>query len=387
MKVWFKYLSKTQKIVLFIASGLFLSIILSTIFIPSQKKAYSTRFTVENSIREIAPQLGVTKKALARELDLDIRVKKGFPLKRHGITQEKLDHAVEHLKSHRPAERKYIVFAALALFSGIFLMRLGKPDNLPSELRKYSFTRVPLLLTALISIIFAGFIFGKSPNPMESSVKIFKALAGLYSDLNVKLLAFLFFFALGIIFNKIVCGWACPFGAIQEIIYTITNTSKYKLRPPFWLSNSLRFTLFAAMIILISGLILNKPGFVIFHYINVFNIFNFDFDHITVIITVTVIILLSFFTYRPFCTFVCPFGLLSWMSENLSIVKIKVNHKKCVNCGLCSRYCPTDAIGAKVKQKLVAPDCYSCGRCLNICPKDAITYTSKNPEKDFCNEK
>ncbi|MBU1221169.1 4Fe-4S binding protein [Myxococcota bacterium] len=386
MKIWFKYLSKTQKIILFIAGGLFLSIILSTVLIPSQKKSSNIKFTVENSIREIAPLLGVTGKALARELGLDIRIKKGRPLKQYGIKQEKLDHAVEHLKSHRPADRKYIVFAALVLFSGIFLLRLGKPDNLPPKLRQSSFPRTPLILTALFSIIFAGFIFGKSPNPMESSVKIFKALAGLYSDLNAKLLAFLFFFALGIIFNKIVCGWACPFGALQEIIYSVTNSQKFKFRPPFRLSNSIRVILFAAMIILISGIILNKPGFVIFHYINVFNIFNFDFDLFSVIVTLTIILLLSFFTYRPFCTFICPFGLLSWISEKLSIVKIKVNQSKCVECGLCSRYCPTDAIGAKVKDKSVVPDCYSCGRCLNICPKDAITYSYKKPE-EVSNEK
>ncbi len=54
--------------------------------------------------------------------------------------------------------------------------------------------------------------------------------------------------------------------------------------------------------------------------------------------------------------------------------------EKCVACGICARWCPTNAIqieadSAKKKHALLAPEkCIGCGECLALCPEDAVGF-------------
>ena len=50
-----------------------------------------------------------------------------------------------------------------------------------------------LIISLLIAAIVAGFLLGKSPNPMEGVVKVFKSMVGLYPDPIVNTIAFVFF--------------------------------------------------------------------------------------------------------------------------------------------------------------------------------------------------
>ncbi|MCK5075852.1 MAG: 4Fe-4S binding protein, partial [Calditrichia bacterium] len=206
----------------------------------------------------------------------------------------------------------------------------------------------------------------------------------LYPDPLTKVLFFLLFLFLAIIGAKLICGWVCPFGALQELLYSIPVFNKIKKRKvPFLLSNTIRGILFIAALLILFGIIGDKKGLVIYHYVNPFNLFNIDFDSISILITVITVITLSIFTYRPFCQFICPFGFISWVFERLSIFSIKIDFDTCTKCGLCDKACPTKAIEAKVNRKNIQQDCFSCARCLNICPSDSIKYklvfnTNKN---------
>ena len=81
-----------------------------------------SEFTVEMTIKEIAPRLNVTGKGLARELGLPLDTAKGEPVKALGITEEELDHAAEHILGHREKALKYYVFAALILLALVYLI-------------------------------------------------------------------------------------------------------------------------------------------------------------------------------------------------------------------------------------------------------------------------
>lgn len=68
---------------------------------------------------------------------------------------------------------------------------------------------------------------------------------------TAKLAAFAFFAVLAVIGNKLICGWACPFGALQELIYHLPILRKLgKRKIPFVASNTLRGTLFIVMLLL-----------------------------------------------------------------------------------------------------------------------------------------
>jgi len=331
--------------------------------------------TTDMTILRIAGQLNVTGKSMARELGLPLDTPKQKPLRALGVTQEQLDHAAHHLLGHRGGTLKYYVFVALVLFGLVFLVRLGRPDGSPVEKRKTWYPRWPHIVALLVAVLVCGFVLGKSPNPMEGAVKVFKSLVGLYPSVADKVLAFLFLAVLAVIGTKLICGWACPFGALQELVYSLPILRKLKRRKiPFALTNTVRSALFVIMLLLLFGIIGGRKGFVVYHFINPFNLFNFDIESVSVGVTIILALVLSLGVYRPFCQLICPFGFLSWCLERVSVFRVKVDRDRCTSCGACDRACPLQSAKDRVLGKPFPADCFSCGRCLNACPEDAISY-------------
>lgn len=360
-------------------AGICLAVVVSAFLTnaASKRRNDPARFTVDMSIRNIAPRLSVTGKALARELGLPLNVSRGRPLRELGISEGQLSHAAKHLLSHVDRTVKYYVFFVLVLAGFVYLNMLGRPAGPGGGQERVLYPRFPYLAVLMVSVIVAGFYLGKSPNPMEGVVKVFKSLAGLYPDPAMKVIAFLFFAALAVIGNKIICGWACPFGALQELIYSIPLFRRVKRhKPPFVLTNTVRILFFLLMLLFLFGVVGNRKGFVLYHYINPFNLFNLDMESTGVAMTVILALAGSFFLYRPFCQLVCPFGLVSWILERLSITRVRIDRDRCTQCGACIRACPLGAAEDRVKHRKMPADCFSCGRCLNVCPTDAITYRS-----------
>jgi len=339
------------------------------------ERASSASFTTAMSIKDIAPKLGVTGKALARELGLPLDVPKKKPLRQLRVEQDKLDRATTHLLSHQPSRLKYYVFAAIVLWGLVFLVRLGRPDNSPVAERKTWYPRSSYIVALLVAVIVCGFLLGKSPNPMEGAVKVFKAMVGLYPSVWAKVGAFAFFIGLAIVGNKLVCGWACPFGALQELVYSLPvlkRAKRHKL--PFWLSNSIRTALFLLMLLMLFGVAGGRKGFVLYHQMNPFNLFEADFETWVIATTIVLPLVLSLLVYRPFCQFICPFGFISWLAERLSLTRVRISRERCDDCGACALACPSGAARHLVERKMFRADCYSCARCLNVCPNEAIGY-------------
>ena len=378
MKKWFSLLSTRQRLEM-IAVVLIMTIILAAgviVNLPSEKTTSET-FTVEMSINDIAPKLEVTGMGLARDLNLPLDTPKKKPLNKSGISQQQLDHAVAHILSHRSTTLKYYIFTAIVIFGLVYLTRLGRPDNSNISERKLWYPRLPYIVCLITAVLICGFVLGKSPNPMEAAVKVFKSMVGLYPSVTSKVIGLTFFITLAIVGNKLICGWACPFGALQELIYSLPILSKSKKhKMPFWLTNTIRSGLLCVVLLYLFGIVGGKKGFVIYHYFNPFNLFNLDFEHWLILLIVMVFLTSAFFTYRPFCQLICPFGLVSWIAERFSFYRITVDQEKCTKCGACVKYCPLEAAKGKVDSKTFSADCFSCARCLNVCPADAIHYSS-----------
>jgi ferredoxin len=359
----------------------------------SGKSRPTTLPSIQQSIRQIAPTVGATGFAIAKELKLSRKADKDASLESLGIRQEQLDHVALHLLSHRGRKLKYFVYSALVLFGLVFLTQLGRPDGSPPRERKSWYPQAVYRATLIMSVAICGFALGKSPNPMEGAVKVFKAMVGLQPSVWAVVLALLFFLALAIVGNKLICGWACPMGALQELIYSVPLPRRWqglqrmrRRKVPFLFSSLIRGGLFLLMLLLMFGVVGGRKGFVLYHFINTFNLFNLDFDPVSILFALIVTLGLALLVYRPFCQFVCPFGFVSWLAERLSLVGIRVDHNLCNSCGSCSSACPVEAASHKVEGRLFAADCYSCARCLTVCPHEAIDYgpmfVSRKPQEE-----
>ncbi|MBN1831335.1 MAG: 4Fe-4S binding protein [Deltaproteobacteria bacterium] len=375
---WLSLLSIQQRFWLFGTIAIMVAIVgFGILMNPYAEPKELESYSIDMSISDIAPQLEVTGKALARELNLPLDVSKKTPLSELDVKAETLQHTIDRLLSHRDNMLKYYLYAALVLGGVVYLTRLGRPDLSGVEHRRKWFPRTPYIISLMVSVIVAGFLLGKSPNPMEGAVKVFKSMVGLYPDPTAKAAALFFFVALAIAGNKVICGWACPFGALEELIYSIPILKRIKNRKlPFVLTNTIRAGLFVVMLLFLFGIIGGRKGTVIYHYLNPFNLFNSDFETISISLTIILALLGSIVVYRPFCQFICPFGFISWIAEYLSIFRIRINKDRCTQCGACIEACPLAAAESRVYGKIVTADCFSCARCLNVCPFDAIQYGS-----------
>ena len=376
-RTWYQLLSKAQKQWL-LASLAIILLIPALGWFADSGPVESTGFKTNTSmtLTQLAKELHVTKGSMARELGLPMKTSKKIPVADLGISMDQLEHASHHILSHVPSKLKYFIYFAIALWGLVFLVVIGRPRNSEIKEKKLWYPQWIYLLTLSVSVLAAGFLLGKSPNPMEGTVKVFKTMVGLYSDPLVKLASFVFFLFLAFIGNKIICGWACPFGALEELIYSLPVLKSIKKRKiPFWFSNAVRSLLFIAMLLFMFGILGGKKGFVLYHSLNPFNLFALDLESTVLQISVACYLLLSFVTYRPFCSFICPFGLASWFVEQISLFKVRVNTDKCTKCGACYLACPNNAIKDRVEEAKLPADCFSCTRCLNSCPVDAISYS------------
>ena len=169
-----------------------------------------------------------------------------------------------------------------------------------------------------------------------------------YLPLQEWLLVFLAFGLMAWIGVKVICGWACPVGALQEFIYDFPILKGIKKkRVPFWVSNGVRIVLSLAFVIFAFGWIADFKGQSIYRYFNPFKLFEWKFREAAPIV-VSLIFGLSLIQYRTYCMWICPSGAAKGINEG----------------------------------KTIQADCFSCARCLNVCPNGSMEYGWGNPGRE-----
>ena len=252
---------------------------------------------------------------------------------------------------------KYLFFLLTAI-AAITLLAMGKVSNLVR------------IITLIIFFAIFGVFIGIHPSPLcalTKSLTIYKMSAFLPPPMIVMAAAMILFTLVG---NKVFCGWICPLGCLQEITFKLSRPIK-KIKLPFFISNSVRFSLFALFLIYLSLF-----GTNIYNLFNPFELFHWHLNTYLIIVT-TVVILASLIYYRPFCHFLCPAGLITWFFEQVSIFKVIKNEARCTHCNKCIKESPCSAIDPIIKDHIIIPDCYACGKCIESCQVDALSFSLK----------
>ncbi len=253
---------------------------------------------------------------------------------------------------------------------GLWFVFLGVVFILMRKTRINGRSRKILYLSA---IMIFGIILGADPSPMGTV----KDAIHLYGSQKVifppRMIALTVFLTIVLLANKFICAWGCQIGTLQDLIFRLNRDKKdtkgiiKQFKPPYWLTNSIRIIFFV---------VFTMVAFLwaadIFEPIDPFKIFKPAYITGIGWLFISSILVLSLFIYRPWCQLFCPFGLVGWLVEKISLFKIKVDYESCIGCEACAKACPSTVMNAILKREKVIPDCFACGTCINVCPTDSI---------------
>jgi len=189
-----------------------------------------------------------------------------------------------------------------------------------------------------------------------------------------------------IMFGRMICGWLCPFGLIQDLLYKI-KSPKLKKNPVTRILSFLKYAIlvFFVLVVPITYAIrgIPTPAFckyicpagtieggltLLSHKLNegfmamLGPLFTWKFMLMVSIVVSTV------FIYRVFCRFICPLGGLYGLFNKISVFGVKVDEEKCTHCNLCVAQCKVDI------KHVGDQECISCGECISVCPTQAISW-------------
>lgn len=190
--------------------------------------------------------------------------------------------------------------------------------------------------------------------------------------------------------GRFVCGFLCPFGLLQDLLFKIPFVKKLRRLPGEKGLRWLRFVFLGIFVILLPLFViditgLGEPWFckwicpvgtleggipLVLLNNAMRGAAGFLFRWKLVILIIT--LLSSIIIYRPFCRYACPLGAVYGLFNKISLYKIKIDPQKCVGCAACQKACKLDIPVWKNPDSM---DCIRCGECKTACQHSAISTT------------
>lgn len=97
------------------------------------------------------------------------------------------------------------------------------------------------------------------------------------------------------------------------------------------------------------------------------------FSTLIALISLTVVLVMSWKTGRLYCNTVCPVGTFLGFISRFSILRIYFDESKCTSCAICSTSCKSECIDFK-NQKVDMSRCVTCFDCLPVCRESGLKY-------------
>lgn len=201
----------------------------------------------------------------------------------------------------------------------------------------------------------------------------------------------------GSVFGRFVCGWLCPFGLVQDLLYRVPTPTKLPVLkkllkkrrslPGEGYLRMVKYVVLALLVLILPAVIVNivgigKPWFC--QYVcpsgtlmggipllitnpELRKAAGWLFSWKMGLLLATVI--LSIKLPRPFCRYICPLGAIYGAFNPISMFRLRIDESACITCGKCQKACPMDI---EVWKKPNSAECIRCGACAGECPVGAI---------------
>lgn len=217
-----------------------------------------------------------------------------------------------------------IALLALALGVAVWLV-----------LRRRSRRTVFLLMCA--SILYFGFVRRGCVCPVGSLQNVVLALTDTgYAIPWVVLAFFLLPLVAAVLFGRVFCAAVCPLGGVQDML------ALKPVRLPVWLNECLQLLAYLYLGLAVLYVVMGA-GFVVCRFDPYVTLFRMS-GNLTVVVLLAVMLVIGAFVARPYCRFLCPYGVLLRWASRLSWKHAAITPDTCVVCRLCERSCPFDAI-------------------------------------------
>jgi len=189
---------------------------------------------------------------------------------------------------------------------------------------------------------------------------------------------------IGALAGRLVCGFLCPFGVLQELLYRIPTRK-------FGLPNWTRYIKYAALLLLVLALPLllgyETSTEARLYYCKVCPKGTltatlpywfsgsagglFTGGGLAARLAVLVVFLALMVTVsRAFCRTFCPLGAIYGLVSRFAMTRVVIDNEICTDCGACDKVCPVEL---DVRREVGSAECIACGECIKVCPVTAIS--------------
>lgn len=205
------------------------------------------------------------------------------------------------------------------------------------------------------------------------------------------LYVFAFLFAFGALFGRAVCGWLCPFGLVQELLYCVPVLKKRRDLPGDRPLRVLKYVVLAGFVVLLSLFVrdpltgVSDPWFCKYicpsgTLMGGWTLLSLDaglrgaagwlFTWKSAVLIA--IVTLSLKCFRPFCKYLCPLGAFYGFFNRIALYRHVLDERSCISCGRCASVCP---MAVKLPEQPNSAECIRCGLCVRECPTAALAST------------